>query len=209
MGRTKKLTQEASRLDKKEWKSLLKLDTPQKIQDFLDKQPFSFENSEDPVSTVLKRGSSHCLEGALLAAAALWAHGGPPLILDLRAEKRDWDHVAALFQKNGKWGAISKTNHAVLRYREPIYRDVRELAMSFFHEYFLKDGKKTLRSFSKPFDLSKEGTKWLTSKGAVVDIAYKLDRSPHVKILTPAEIKNLRKAHKVEIEAGEVVEWKK
>lgn len=205
----KKLTQKASGLDDSAWELLKRLDTPKKIQDFLDSIPFNHKDSETPIPVALKRGTAHCLEGALIAAAALWIHGEPPLILDLKAEKRDWDHVVALLKRGEKWGAISKTNHAVLRYREPVYRDVRELAMSFFHEYFTNDGKKNLRSFSKPFDLSKKGVDWITSSDAIIDLAYDLDRSPHIKILTPSQVKALRKASRIEIEVTEVPEWSK
>ena len=96
-----------------------------------------------------------CLEGAIFAAAVLEFHGGKPLLLDLRTTKKpyDYDHVIAIFQMDGCFGAISKTNHSVLRYREPVYKTVRELVMSYFHEYFLKNGKKTLREYSKILDL--------------------------------------------------------
>src|SRR3989338_4812500 len=103
---------------------------------------------------VLATGKAHCMEGAMFAALALRFHGYPPLVVDLESTKDDFDHVVAVFKSNGKWGAIGKTNHAVLRYREPVYRDIRELVMSFFHEYFISEtGKKTLRKHSEPVDL--------------------------------------------------------
>ena len=88
----------------------------------------------------------------MLAAAALWVHGEPPLLLDMRA-KRDYDHVVALFRRRGRWGAISKTNGVFLRWRDPVYRTLRELAMSYFHEYCNRREHKTLREYSVPFDL--------------------------------------------------------
>lgn len=203
------LTRERSGLDHKEWQSLKKLNTPAKIQDFLNSLKFNFEKDGDTNSSVgetLKRGSAQCLEGAFVAAAALWIQGKRPLILDLKAVRPDFDHVVTLFEKDGYWGAISKTNHAALRYREPIYKSVRELAMSYFHEYFLKNGRKTLRSFSKPFDLSKN-TEWLSSKEDLVDLAHRLDRSPHTEMLTKAQTKNLRRAEEIEVLAGELTEY--
>ena len=143
-----------------------------------------------------------------MAAAALWIQGHKPLLLDLKSVRPDFDHVVALFKINGFWGAISKTNHAVLRYREPVYKSVRELSMSYFHEYFLRDGRKTLRSFSKPFDLSKYGTEWITTKDNLAWLAHELDKSPHTQVLSPKQIKNLRKADKIEIKAGEITEYK-
>jgi hypothetical protein len=116
--------------------------------------------------------------------------------------------VVALFQEGKRWGALSKTNHAVLRYREPVYRSARELAMSYFHEYFLPDGRKTLRTYSKPFNLSKYGVEWLTDKEAVIDAIHLLDTSPHLEILSAKQKRGLRPADKIEIKAGEITEEK-
>ncbi len=149
------------------------------------------------------------MEGAMLAAAALWLHGRPPLIMDLKTTERDVDHVVALFKEGNRWGAISKTNHGVLRYRDPIYRDPREIAMSYFNEYFLDDGTKTMRSFSRPFDLSRRNDAWLTTKEKLDDIAIALDDSPHVMIVGARAAARLRRADPVEIKAGKIVEWRK
>jgi hypothetical protein len=149
------------------------------------------------------------MEGALLAAAILWYHGEKPLLLDLKTTNDDQDHVVALFKQNGCFGAISKTNHGVLRYREPIFKTVRELALSYFSEYFLHDGRKTLRSYSQPFDLSKLDPSWLISDKDLWNMVKMLDKSPHTALLTTKQIKNLRLAEPVEIAAGKVVEWVK
>ena len=117
-----------------------KIDTPQKIQDFLDEMPINFEESGDTCKSprmVMKTGSAHCMEGAMFAAVAMRINGFKPLIVDMTAASFDYDHVIAVFKQNGFWGAISKTNHSVLRYREPVYKNIRELAMSYFNEYFL------------------------------------------------------------------------
>ncbi|MBI2086649.1 MAG: hypothetical protein HYT69_00510 [Candidatus Zambryskibacteria bacterium] len=199
-----------SGLDHKEWQLLKKLNTPAKIQDFLNSLKFNFEKegeTNSSVSLTLKRRKAQCFEGALLAAAALWVQGQKPLLLDLKTIRPDFDHVVALFREGKCWGAISKTNHAVLRYREPVYKSAGELAMSYFHEYFLPSGKKTLRNFSKPFDLSKHGTAWLTTKENLTSLAYKLDHSPHTRILSSKQIKDLRKADPIEIKAGEIREY--
>ncbi len=191
-----------------EWQKLKRLNTPTKIQDYLNKIPFNFGDTHYSPRVVLKKNKAHCFEGALLAASALWVHGHKPFLLDLKASRGDSDHVVALFRNGKKWGAISKTNHAVLRYREPVYASVRELAMSYFHEYFLFNGKKTLRSFSRPFDLSREGTSWLTTKSNLVDLALKLDRSPHTQIIGEKAAKRLRLADKIEIKSGKIVEYR-
>jgi hypothetical protein len=219
-----------SEYNRAEIKLFKKLDSPNKIQDFL-----AFKIKHNPAKDgvecrsprmVLFAGKAHCMEGALLAAAILEFHGQKPLLMDLRSTSDDLDHVVALFRQFGCWGGISKTNHVVLRYREPIYRSIRELALSYFHEYFLDNGKKTLREYSTPFDLRnldehpfsvspslhKRGLggvlNWRTSDKDLEKLPDTLDSVKHYKILLPAQIKNLRKADKIEIKAGKLVEWK-
>ena len=196
----------------KELKVLTRLSTPRKIQDFLEKLPINFETKGETCMSprrVLREQKAHCIEGALLAAAALWLHGEPPLLLDLMSKDGDDDHVVALFKQHGHWGAISKTNHAVLRYREPIYRTVRELALSYFHEYFLDNGRKTLRSYSEPLDLRKFKSKnWTTSEKDLWYITWELNKAPHAKILTPQMSRTLRKADPIEIRAGKITQQK-
>lgn len=200
-------------LNKTEQAIFGRLSTPQKIQDFLEKLPVNFEEKGETCYSprlVLRYRKAHCLEGAVFAAAALQTHGYQPLILDLRATKKDQDHVIAVFRQNGRWGAISKTNHAVLRYREPVYRDIRELVMSYFHEYFLDNGQKTLRSYSDPLDLSRFDNKhWMTAEKEVWYIDHYLDKVRHHPVLRKAMIKNLRRADAIEIQAGKLTKWKK
>lgn len=129
--------------------------------------------------------------------------------MDLQANKDDFDHVVALFKDGDRWGAITKSNHASLRWREPIFKTPRELALSYFHEYFIDNGTRTLRAFSRPFDLSRyDRTDWITSKKDLWDIPVDLDASPHEQILTSAQIRRLRKADPIEREAGKIIEWK-
>ena len=197
-------------LNKDEISLFRRLNTPKKIQDFLDTIPINFDEGNDTCMSprmLLKMKKAHCIEGAYFAATALWFHGQKPLLLDLKASDNDYDHVVALFKAKNSWGAISKTNHAVLRYREPVYKTVRELAMSYFHEYFDDKGKKNLRSFSRPFSLAQFGTSWITSEKDLWHIAEALDDSPHEQILTRSAIAGLRKADKVEIKSGKIVEW--
>lgn len=191
-----------------ELKILKKLNTPKKVQDFLDSLPINFDD-ETYMSPrrVLREHKAHCVEGAIFAAAVLWLHGQKPLLLDLEASKSDLDHVVALFRSDGHWGAISKTNHAVLRYREPVYKNVRELAMSYFHEYFLDDGRKTLRSFSIPFNLANLGKNWVTAEEELWYIGEALDQLPHHQILTRSKITSLRPADPLEIRAGKLKDW--
>lgn len=202
-----------SDFSKEEIKILKSLNTPSKIQSFLNKIPINFELSGDTCispKSVLEKRKAHCMEGAMLAAAALRFHGHKPLIMDFESTPNDFDHVIAIFKKSGFYGSISKTNHAVLRYREPIYKTLRELALSFFHEYFLnKNGKKTLRTFSAPVNLTKfDKQNWMISKEDVWYIPDYLTKIKHYKILTNSQIRGLRKADKIEIQAGKLLEYK-
>ena len=134
---------------------LRRLDSPRRIQDFVYGLKQNFELGGEtclPVREVLRTRRAHCIEGAMLAACALWVNGEPPLLLDMRAV-HDFDHVVALYRRHGRWGAISKTNGIGLRSRDPVYRNLRELAMSYFHEYTNRRNHKTLREYSVPYDL--------------------------------------------------------
>lgn len=149
------------------------------------------------------------MEGALLAAACFWHNGQCPLLMDLKTtDGKDDDHVVTLFKENGLWGAVSKTNHAVLRYRDPVYKTIRELALSYFNEYFLDSGVKTLRSYSTPFSLLQYDDDWLVSKQDVWRIPEELDDARHFKIL-PDGFSGLRLADPIEIETGKFTQWKK
>ncbi len=200
-------------LDAREEKIFRKLNTPRKIQDFLEEIPANFEKGGITCLSprrVLREKCAHCLEGALFAAAVIWYHGGRPLLLDLVSAFTDRDHVVALFKERGYWGAFSKANHGFLRYRDPVYRTVRELAMSYFNEYFMDSGRKTLRSFSKPFNLRRyKKRNWITAEKNLWYIAEDLDKSPHEKILTPSIIKSLRPADSIEIKLGKISQWKR
>ena len=197
-------------MQRTEFRPLRSLDTPRKVQDFLDRLPINKERAGETCTSplvTLRRNRAHCMEGALVAALALWMHGHKPLILDLQTCCTDVDHLVALFRKGGCWGAIAKTNHAVLRYREPIYRDVRELVASYFHEYFTDDGKKTLRRYSRPFDLRSWKSDWITAEHDLWDLERAIDRSPHLPLLNRRQIAGLRRADAIEIRAGKLVEW--
>lgn len=191
--------------------TLSRLDSPSKIQDFLDSLPINFEKRGETYMSprrMLKAKTAHCFEGALLAAAALAYHGQKPLLMDLRTAPDDEDHVITLFRQNGFWGAISKTNHPVLRYRDAIYATPRELAMSYFHEYFDKKGKKTLREYSAPYDLTKFAPeKWLIDDEDLIWLVNALDDSRHFPIVPKKNLRSIRKATRYEIRAMAVTEW--
>jgi hypothetical protein len=194
-----------------ELRVLAKLTTPARVQDFLNEIPINHERKVETCSSplvTLRRGTAHCLEGAMLAALAFWMNGKPPLLLDLKTTLGDIDHIVALFKVRGFWGGVTKTNHAVLRYREPMFRDLRELAVSFFHEYTLPDGRKSMRSYSAPFDLRNFERDWIMTEEPLWDLERRIDDSRHYKLLNGHQIAGLRRADKVEIRAGKLVEWR-
>lgn len=193
---------------------LQRLTTPQKIQDYLDTLPINFELSGETYMSprrVIRAKTAHCFEGALFAAAALAYHGESPLLMDLQTIPADEDHVVTLFKQFGLWGAISKTNHTMLRYRDPVYESPRELAMSYFHEYLeWKSGKKSLQRYSKPYDLSLFPPKrWVTDEEDLVWLVDALDSSRHFPIAPKKNMKVLRRGASVELRAMNIEEWSK
>lgn len=197
-------------LSRSEERIIARLTTPAKIQDFISRIPVVGPGGDTCRSPrqVLRVRRAHCLEGAMLAALALRYHGYQPLVVDLKADRRDFDHVLAVFRRGRYWGAISKTNYAVLRYREPMYRDVRELAVSYFHEYFTNDGRKTLRSFSRPVNLARFDQRgWMTSERNVWYVALYLDKVKHYPMVPGELVHHLRPADPIERRIGRVRQW--
>lgn len=188
-----------------------RLDTPQKIQDFLDGLPANFEPDGDTVMSprrMLKARVAHCAEGALFAAAVMTFHRKDVWLVDLRARPTDHDHVIAVFRQHGRFGAISKTNHSILRWRDPIYKSVRELAVSYAHEYCLPSGQKSLLAFSRPFSLKRYAfERWVTADDELHWLMDDLDNSPHADV-APKRIRQ-RRSTKVEIEAQGLTEWER
>ena len=186
-----------------------KLNTPEKIQDFLTSIPINFEPQGDTCYSArlaLQMNRCHCIEAAFIAAGALLLHGEKALLLDFQAHGDD-DHVLALF-KNGKhWGAISKSNSIWLRWRDPVYASPRELAMSYFHEY-VNETHKTLRRISKPFDIGKyDPDYWLTSQENCWSMAQEIDACPHVDLISEAQARKLKLRDSLETKAGNFKEW--
>ena len=189
-------------LTAKELSILKRLNSPEKIQDFVSAIPQNFEPDGDScmsVREVLKHRRAHCIEGALVAALALWVHGEAPLIMDLSASDIDEDHIITLFQKNGYWGAISKGNHAYVRYRDPIYRTIREIAMSYFHEYYDMKGNKSLRSYSRPLDLSRYAPEVWVNGADAWKIAEDICKIAHYRFITHAQEKLLRPVDSIQM----------
>jgi hypothetical protein len=168
----------------KELRKLHSLKDPHGIQKFLDDMPYHLADTAWSPRRVLAENTSHCLEAAVFAAAALRANGYPPLIVDLEAT-RDTDHVIAVYRVDGHWGAVAKSNYIGLRYREPVYRTLRELALSYFNIYFNLRRERTLRRFSRPVNLARfDVLEWMTTEKPVWFIAYYLFDIPHYSLFS-------------------------
>ncbi len=187
------------------------LDTPQKIQTFVERVPANYCLDGDTAMSprrMLKTRLAHCVEAAVFAAAALYFHGKEAWLIDMRALPSDQDHVITLFKERGLWGAISKTNHAILRWRDPIYRSPRELMMSYAHEYCLASGRKSLLEYSRLFTLSRHApSRWLTLAEDLDWLVLALDDLPHVPVAPKRALRKQRRATKIELRAQELLEW--
>ncbi len=198
---------------KKEIALIKKLNTPEKVQDFLNAIPINHEvdgvdRIKSPIN-VLRQNSAHCIEAAILGAYIIFTHGYKPLILHLETTKDDFEHVIVPFQgQHGLWGALSKTNHTILRYRDPVYKNIRELVMSYFHEYSMENGQKTLRRYSDPMDLREFGSDWMLEEGDLWGIDEELGKVPHYDIAPKDVLKKLRNTDPIERKSLKAVEWK-
>ena len=175
-----------------ERKLCAKLTTPARIQGFLDAIPYSTEPVYRCPLKVLRDRVAHCFDGALFAAAALRLIGYPPLILDMIPDGRDDDHLLALFRQDGHWGAIAKSNFAGLRFREPVFRNLRELVMSYFEQYYNVEREKTLRGYTVPLNLEEyDAFDWMTSDASMERIADRTDAIRRYSLLSPEMIAGL------------------
>lgn len=182
---------------------LAQLTTPLKIQAFLDDIPYSTEERYRCPRTVMRERAGHCFDGALFAAAALRRLGYPPLIVDLLPNQRDDDHILAVFKRDGRWGAIAKSNFSGLRYREPVYFSQRELVMSYFEDYYNLAGERTLRGYTVPLNLATfDKYNWMTSDAELDRIGVKLGEIRSHALLTPVMVKRLNKLDARSLQAG-------
>jgi hypothetical protein len=191
-----------------ELRRLRALKTPAGIQRFLDNLPYNLKFDARSPKKVLQDGTASCLDGGIFAAAALRVLGFPPLIFDLEAD-RDTDHVIAIFKLRGHWGAVAKSNFTGCRYREPVYRSLRELAMSYFNIYFNLRFERTLRRYSRSVNLARfDHLNWMTTDKPIWFIAEYLCEIPHISLLTSTMEKNLTRLDPRTIK-GEMVEHRK
>jgi hypothetical protein len=194
--------------DRRQWKDLRALTSPAKIQMFLDNEIcYNLEPGGDTCyspRTVLRKRVAHCMEGAMLAAVALRRLGYPPLLVDLEAV-RDSDHVLAVYRAGGCWGAVAKSDYSGLRSREPVYRNIRELVMSYFEHYFNPAGEKTLRAYSRPVNLGQfDRQGWMTSEENVWVVPNYLCDIKHTPVAAQAALRRVARMDKRLFAAGRV-----
>lgn len=186
------------------------LRSPERIQDFINAIPWDHELDGPTARSVvetLQAGKAHCVEAAFVAACGLWLAGEPPLLMDLGAARGDVDHVVALFRRDGRWGAISKSNSPFLRYRDPIHRSLRELAISFFPQY-VKLRRKTLRTYSVAIDLRRHAPAlWITNPAFCHEMVDVLTGSRHFAILPPRMRRPLRPIDEIEARSNLLKEY--
>ena len=182
------------------------LSRPEKIQQFLDEGLNYNKEPGGPTCRsprrVLRDRVAHCIEGALLAAAAFRMHGLPPVIVDMEAV-RDDDHLLAVFRHGRFWGAVGKSNYAGLRFREPVFRSLRELVMSYYPFYYNLDGEFSLRTYSRPVDLRRfDGIGWMTAEKELWAINDYLCEIPHRRLLTAGQVRKRRWVDRRLFESG-------
>jgi hypothetical protein len=183
-------------------RTLRALKTPAHIQKFVDAIEYQYADTAMSPQHVLRERKGHCLEGALLAAAALRVNGYPPLLMDLEAV-RDDDHVIAIYRERGLWGGIAKSNFAGLRFRAPIYRTLRELALSYFENYYNLRGERTLRAYSRPVNLARLDSKhWMTSEEDVWCVPEALIAARHYALFPDKVARELTRLDRRSYEAG-------
>jgi hypothetical protein len=198
-------------LDARERSALARLSTPQRIQAFVDALPVNHEVGGETVLSVrevLRQRRAHCIEAAFVAACALWVHGRPPLVMHMDCDPADWPHVVALFRRGRAWGAISKSNHIGLRFRDPVYRSLRELAMSYFHEYTDRRGRRTLVSHSSAFDLRRlDPATWVTAASQCWTAHDRLAALRHTPLLTARQRAGLSRLDPFERRIARVAQY--
>jgi hypothetical protein len=197
------ITEFKCRLSVNDGSAISAITTPAKIQFFLDDVAYSTVPDYRAPITVLRERVAHCYDGAVFAAAMLAYLGYPPLIVNMFPNSRDDEHLVAVFQKNGRWGAVGQSNFVGLRYREPVYASIRELMMSYFEQFYNVAGEKTLRSYCNPLDLAKfDRHLWMTDASAMDVIAERLERMPKIQLVSPAMVRALSRVDRRSYEAG-------
>ena len=183
-------------------RTLRALKTPARIQKFVDGLEYQYADTAGSPRRVLRERKGHCLEGALVAAAALRVGGRPPLLMDLESVHDD-DHVVALYRERGLWGGIAKSNFAGLRFRPPVYRTLRELALSYFATYYNLRGEYTLRAYSRAVNLARlDRCRWMTAEEDVWCVAEALIAARHYTLVPDKVTRALPRSDRRSVEAG-------
>ncbi len=176
---------------------------PKKIQEFLDGLEYSDEERYRCPLNVLKDRKAHCFDGAMFGAAALRNLGYPPLLVEIVPNEHDDDHILAVFRQKKYWGAVAKSNFVGLRYREPVYKTLRELIMSYFESYFNVEGERTMVGYSAPLNLQRfDKLNWLAIDEVMDTIGDALETGRKYRIVPTSILRNFSKLDARSVEAG-------
>jgi hypothetical protein len=190
-------------LTRSEQRIMARLTSPAKIQEFLDQTSYSTEDIYRCPLRVLRECRAHCFDGAVFAAAALRRLGFPPLVLELVPNERDDDHLIALYKRDGLWGAVAKSNFVGLRFREPVFRNLRELVLSYFEQFYNVAGEKTLRAYTLPLNLTAfDALGWTVKDEPLDQIAESLDKKRRISVITDEAVRQLSLADERSRKAG-------
>jgi hypothetical protein len=190
-------------LTRSEQRIMARLTSPAKIQEFLDQTSYSTEDIYRCPLRVLREYRAHCFDGAVFAAAALRRLGFPPLVLELVPNERDDDHLIALYKRDGLWGAVAKSNFVGLRFREPVFRNLRELVLSYFEPFYNVAGEKTLRAYTLPLNLTAfDALGWTVKDEPLDQIAESLDKKRRISVITAGVVRQLSLADERSRKAG-------
>jgi hypothetical protein len=124
---------------------IARLDTPSKVQRWLNAVRYNTENNGETQRSfrpVARTKSAHCMEAALFAAVVLEQHGYPPLVMSL--ESQDWlDHVIFVYRHESGWGSVARSRDPGLHGRKPRFRSPGALARSYYDGYVDHTGRLT------------------------------------------------------------------
>jgi hypothetical protein len=182
---------------------MAQLNSPGKIHAFLDQLSYSPEETYRCPLRVLRDRTAHCFDGALFAAAALWRLGHPPLIMELLPNDQDDDHLLALYKRSGHWGALAQSNFVGLRFREPVYRTLRELVLSYFEQFYNVEREKTLRAYTRPLNLQAfDDMGWMVDDRLLEKISERLDQTRRYSLITESMAAELSPVDERSYQAG-------
>lgn len=126
--------------------------------------------------SVVATRTAHCLEASLTAAVILEQHGYPPTVMSLESED-GLDHVVFVYRTAKAWGSVARSRDPGLHGRRPVFRSLRQLALTYFEPFIDTTGR--LKAYGM-VDLRVLGSyDWRLSSGNVWKVERLLFEIPH------------------------------